>query len=137
MSNYNYSPETGTRVHAFWQAHEDSTEMRQFVAVERPALPGYPSGFRLMVPSDVVSITEGPTTLTLVLQKGPFVVSDPKPEPPKPTVWDFVPDYKVIMARLTVGDLSVLPAFFELQGKVLAAGLTMPAVAAAAGGTGK
>lgn len=53
------------------------------------------------------------------------------------TVWDFVPDYKRIMAKLTIGDLAVLPAFFELQGKIIAAGLTVGQVAAAAVSGGK
>ena len=132
-----YHPSTNTRVRAFWQPFEDSTELRQHVAVEMPPLPGYPSGFKAIVPSDVVTIAESDSTITLVLRKGQYVISDPKPQPPKPKADDFVPEYRDVMLRFNQNPIAAIPALIALQSKIEAAGLTFGAVAAAAGGTGK
>ncbi len=130
-----YSPETNSRVRIFWRPFQSSTENIQIISTEIQT----PAGLAAPeVPhASVKSITDNGDTVTIVLAKGPYVVVEPKPAPPKPTVWDFVPDYKRIMSKLSIGDLTVLPEFFQLQGAIAAAGLTVQQVAAASGSLGK
>lgn len=134
-----YDPIYNTRVYGYWAPYASNpTDIRQFVAVEMPPFIQGQSGVSAHIPMDAIaSIQESDIAVTIVLKKGPYVVFDAKPAPPKPTVWDFVPDYKRLMAKLMVGDLSVLGEFIALQGSIMAAGLTIQAVAAAAGSGGK
>lgn len=130
-----YSPETNSRVRIFWRPYQSSTENIQIISTEIQT----PAGLAAPeVPhASVKSITENGDTVTIVLQKGPFVVVEPKPAPPKPTVWDFVPEYVPLMARIASGDFSAFTAYAELVGRITAAGLTVAQVRTAAGMSGK
>lgn len=129
-----YAPETNSAFRCRWVPYEDSVVLVQRCALEiaTPAGKAAPE----LPHSSVVSISEDATTITVTLRKGPYVISEPKPAPPKPTANDFVPDYRVIMARLQNGDFTAFGAYAELVGKILSAGLTVPQVAQAAGAGG-
>ena len=129
-----YAPETNSAFRCKWVPFEDSVVLVQRCALEiqTPAGKAAPE----LPHSAVVSITEDSSTITVTLRKGPYVVSEPKPAPPKPTPNDFVPEYKTVMARLQNGDFTAFPAYADLIGRILSAGLTVPQVAQAAGASG-
>lgn len=134
LSAQPYAPETNSAFRCKWVPLEDSVVLVQRCALEiaTPAGKAAPE----LPHSAVVSIVEDSATITVTLRKGPYVVSEPKPAPPKPTPNDFVPEYKVILGRLQNGDFTAFTAYADLVGRILSAGLTVPQVAQAAGAGG-